>query len=174
MATPHPTPTETLLARGSWRGKARAKQGEPKPPKGRLKRPDWLSAHARKAWDKYRPICEKMGVLTVADHHAFTIMCCALGETEWAYENLAMASVNGHLSPELELMTLDKRTKMSNYALNQAALAGRLMKCFGLTPSARGGLRVPQPEADEGGALAKFKKSGKKKTAGQVKETADE
>lgn len=161
MATPHPTPTAILKARGSWLAKAREGKGEPKPPKGKVVMPDWMTGHAEAAWRKYQPICERMGVLTVADQDAFVIMCAAIGESEWAYEKLSLATVNGHLAPELEVMTIDKRTKMGNYALKQASMAGRFMSWFGLTPSARAGLSVPKPEPGADGALAQFKSAAK-------------
>lgn len=148
----HRTPTEILKARGAWRAKAREGKGEPKPPKGKIIKPKWLSGYARKAWERYAPICRSMGVLTSADGAAFGLMCCMVGEAEWAFAWLAKA--NDDTDPK-------DLARVQRMALNSSQLAGRFMGWFGLTPSGRAGLSVPKPEPGEGGALAEFKRGGK-------------
>lgn len=70
MAGRPPKPTALKLLTGNP-GCRPLPQNEPKPPAGKAEPPDWLTAEARKLWDRYAPRYEAMGVLTVADELAF-------------------------------------------------------------------------------------------------------
>lgn len=71
---PARTPTAILKARGSWRGEKREK-AEPKPEKGRPRRPSWLKGDAEKEWKRLVEMLSRMGILTKIDGNALARYC---------------------------------------------------------------------------------------------------
>jgi len=70
---PKPTPTATLKLRGSWRGELN--KSEPEPEKGIPECPPEVKGVAKECWEQVAPMLDNMGVLTVADNMALSLLC---------------------------------------------------------------------------------------------------
>lgn len=117
-----PTPTAKLRLTGSRRAGDR-----PNEPviDGLPERPAWLTGAAAEQWDKLVPYLSETGIVTPIDAFALARYC--------AYSVLWLKELN---NPGRTEATLER------YA-NQLQ---RLETNFGLTPSARRGLVIQQPE----------------------------
>ncbi len=72
------TPTEILLRRGSWHGKRRVKDGEPKPVGDVGPPPTYLGDAAREEWVRCADAIP--GLLTAADRGFFVCYCYTVGQ----------------------------------------------------------------------------------------------
>jgi phage terminase small subunit len=118
-------PTELLKKEGSWRGKAREKEGEVTPLPALLPpEPDWEEGPALEAWRKWAPGLVALGVLTEMDWPAFESMC-----------QLHAVKIEAHSH-----VYNDPRA-MSAYLRAEQQLR-QCMREFGMTPSARSGLSI--------------------------------
>lgn len=119
-----PKPTAIHILNGNPSRK-KLNKNEPRPPAGDIVKPEWLSAATGAIWDEVAPICLAMGTLTTAD--VFSLVClCGLQAT--MRRNEQTRGTEG-FSERLERDT---------------AIALRpYYELFGLTPSARARLVVP-------------------------------
>jgi phage terminase small subunit len=103
---------------------------EPKPPRGDLEKPATLSVGAGVVWDELVPILTYMGTLTTADLRPFAAMC----ELQASFTANAMRKDTDpeHFRYSVES---DLSTKLRPF-----------YEYFGMTPSARARLAVPQPK----------------------------
>ena len=144
---PRPTPTEMLRLRGSPR--AIRDTAEPKPPKERPPRPEWLSDEAAAAWDQLIPRLEEMEVLSVVDGHALARYC-----ELWVEWQTALAFVRKHGSTypikdgNGKVKSLGQFPQVASVHKLSLALS-RLEAEFGLTPSARSRISVPMQPKEE-------------------------
>lgn len=139
---PKPTPTPILNMRGSWRGKAREKEGEPKPVAGRPKCPSWLDDDAKACWKSIVPLLESMGVLDKIGGKALTRYCRFWSRWKKAEEFIQK---HGECYPikdehgKLRYMQQFPQVSISNQLAQR--LAG-LEADFGMTPAARSRIRI--------------------------------
>ena len=145
---PARTPTRVLALRGSWRAKTRAL--EPEPPPGRPRCPRWLAREAKRVWRDLLPQLDRMGLLARCDRLALARYCQMWAKwrecEEWMSEH---GDVYPEKDAEGRVVGLREYPHVArSIRLSEALL--RLEKQFGLTPSARAGLDVPQrpPEMD--------------------------
>ncbi|GGN47282.1 phage terminase small subunit P27 family [Streptomyces fuscichromogenes] len=135
--------------------KDRINDAEPQPDAGDITAPDWLGEQALAVWDAYAPDLEAKRVLTPWDCEAFANWCDAVArrrdaaehvETEGAVVELNVFNKNGDL-------TGTRRAKNPwLLALDAAdAQVQRYGARFGLTPSDRASLKIPN-EGDGLGA----------------------
>jgi P27 family predicted phage terminase small subunit len=131
---PAPAPTRLKLLKGTE--PRRINTDEPRPLPGPAERPGWLSKRAAEEWDRVEPHLRAMGTLTDADTTALAVYCEAVAR----WRGLAEVVAN---SPPV--ITRDK-VLVKNPAYSQirdAAIEVRMYaREFGLTPSARAGIRV--------------------------------
>lgn len=135
--------------------KDRINNDEPQPSAGEVAAPDWLGDRALEVWDAYAPDLEAKRVLTSWDVEAFANWCDAVTrrrdaaehvDAEGAVVDLPVFNKNGELTGHRRgknpwLLALDA-------ADAQARAYGAR---FGLTPSDRAGLKIPN-EGDGKGA----------------------
>ncbi|MFJ9382061.1 phage terminase small subunit P27 family [Streptomyces sp. NPDC101455] len=135
--------------------KDRINTDEPQPSAGDVAAPDWLSDRALEVWDAYAPDLEAKRVLTSWDVETFAAWCDAVArrrdaaehvDDEGAVVELDVFNKNGEL-------TGTRRAKNPwLLALDAAdAQVQRYGARFGLTPSDRASLKIPN-EGDGLGA----------------------
>ena len=132
---PQKKPTAILKLHGSR--KVEQRKNEPKPPAGGPICPVWLTGEPRKVWQRITPKLKRMGVVSTIDGFALARYC---------------------LYVALWMNELNKKAGRSELTMNRYAnQLNRLEQAFGLTPSARAGLKVEQQLANED-PLQKFLK----------------
>lgn len=146
MAGRKPKPTALKKLQGNP-GKRELNAREPQAPRGVPACPEFLTERGRRGWASLAPTLDEMGVLTMADATALSLLCDA-----WAEYLDAREVVNG------EGMTYATRTegkdgadgsvmyrKRPEVEIAQDAWR-RVMKAlaeFGLTPSSRSRIKLP-------------------------------
>lgn len=129
---PPPTPTAILKLRGSWRGKRN--RAEPQPDGVIPTCPDWLDDYAKAAWAQIVPRLSGMGILDSVDAHALTVLCQTWARWKRAEEAIMADGVvmdDGAPSPHVKI------------AEGAARALARWFQEFGMSPSARSRIRVP-------------------------------
>jgi P27 family predicted phage terminase small subunit len=153
-----PVPTNLKILKGNP-GKRPLNKNEPKPELGAPGCPTWLSIEAKAEWRRIVPKLDKLGLLTKVDRAALAVYC-----EMWATFVYAQRLVHQHgiiiLKKTMEAETADGTVIIYQHPVKNPALqvsrdaADKIRQfCaeFGLTPSARG--RLELPEADEDGGL---------------------
>lgn len=127
-------------------GKRPLNDAEPVPPTGEVKAPAELSPLERTFWDQVFPIVTEMKVMTTADVYALKQLCRFLAEEEECSRQLSKL---GRLIPKK-----NEAGEVIGAVLNPIARlrsdAARHVRAylavFGLGPSFRSGLKVPNPD----------------------------
>lgn len=143
---PPPKPTPLKLLHGAK--PHRINSAEPQMPDGPVRKPPWLSPSAAAEWDEVAPHLSSAKVLTVADATVLGFYC----ETVAVAKRLSELAAN---SPPV--VTGREKTIVKNpiFAQRRDAVdqALRLAREFGLTPSARSGIKVEVSFADPASRL---------------------
>jgi P27 family predicted phage terminase small subunit len=149
MSGPPPPPTEILKLRGSWRAKAREKQGQPQPKAGTPSMPHWLSPEAKAEWKRMLPQLRALGILYKLDRSALAAYCQASAELVWATETLER---EGRI---IDAPVFNKAGELTGHAkrphpavkLQRDAFARvkAFLGEFGLTPATRSRLKAAPP-----------------------------
>lgn len=138
-----PKPTALKLLDGNP-GKRPLNRHEPKPRPVAPTCPAWLSAEAKREWRRIARELERLGLLTQVDRAALAGYC----------QNYARAlEAERVLSEEGLTFTTEKGYVMQRPEVAIAQKAWQLVRAFGaefgLTPSSRGRLSLPEPETDD-------------------------
>jgi P27 family predicted phage terminase small subunit len=127
---PPPLPTAVKVQRGTFR--PHRARGEPVATPGMPSAPDWLSADAKKEWNRLLPRLAERGLVEVVDRSTLVAYVTAWAELVDAERRLAeegstVVTARGglQLSPQV------KRAQVARQQLLRAAAE------FGLSPSAR-------------------------------------
>jgi P27 family predicted phage terminase small subunit len=142
---PAPEPTRLKLIKGVK--PSRVNLDEPMPLDRAVDRPPWLSDLAAEEWDRTAPHLAAMGIVTEADLPSFAVYCEAVARWRRLAELVAQ-------SPPV--VSRDGAVvKNPVYSqVRDAAIEVRLFaREFGLTPSARAGIRVERALADTAARL---------------------
>ena len=136
------TPTALKILRGNP-GKRPLAHDEPKPRPVAPECPAWLLAEAKREWRRVAPELERLGLLTMVDGAAFAGYCQAYGrwvqaERALKKHGLTTETSTGYLAPRPEVV-------ISRQSLQ---LVKAFCSEFGLTPSARGRMTVPESGDD--------------------------
>ena len=116
--------------------------------KGTTTAPKWLDARAKTEWRRLAPRLELAGILTPADRTAFAAYCAAYSRMVEAETFLASPAAKGSLVFRTDGGALKPWPHIS--IANQAADTMRkFLVEFGLTPSSRVRLNVPNPKKEE-------------------------
>ena len=145
---PKPTPSEQLKRQGRYRADRR--KDEPEPPTGNAAMPEWVGEHAQKHWEAIAPWLKESGLLTVLDTVALGLMCDAMAEYLEAGEVVeAAANTEGVKF----VATTDKGNVIQHPAVGVRNKAWervvKLLREFGMTPSARAGMAIANASADK-------------------------
>ena len=143
---PPPTPTDVLRLRGSWRGEVN--KDEPKPRKGRPKCPSWLSPYAKTAWKQLVPRLETMGVLCEIDGHALAVLCQTWARWRKAEEFIEEHGESYPVKDGQGRIKYLKKFPQVSTAESCARTLNRFMAEFGLTPSSRSRIAIPEVAKD--------------------------
>jgi len=113
--------------------------------------PGWFNAESKGFWRRYAPLLEANGSLTELDYPAFTSMAVSYGlmieaaET-MTKEGLTMAGTGHDRDTE-------KRHPAALIYQTQEGIFRAGCERFGLTPLARGRMKLEPPESDGDGLL---------------------
>lgn len=141
-----PKPTVLKLMEGNP-GKRPLNDREPVPPPEIPECPEFLDAEAHAEWDRTSQVLAEMGLLTKADRSALAAYCVAY--SRWVQAEAQVARYGTIVkSPQKGFPMKSPYLTVADQALETMR---KLMVEFGLTPSSRSRIRVPdggQP-ADE-------------------------
>lgn len=133
-----PTPTHLKLLAGNP-GKRPLNGREPVPPVVIPECPEWLDAVAKEEWNRMSVILAEMGLLTAADRSALAAYCVAYARWVQA-EQLVQKFGPIVKSPEKGFPMKSPYLTVADQALESMR---KLMVEFGLTPSSRSRIKVP-------------------------------
>ncbi len=155
---PPKTPKKLLENRGSWLAPARSDTVEAD--EGVPVKPGWMGKYAKHAWNQLIPKLKDMGILTKMDGDALTNYCVLWGRWRLAEEFL---EENGHMCVIEKILnedTEDEKTVVLvvkaypevKIAATLAAQLLRIQNNFGLTPSARSNIILPEKPKEKSGS----------------------
>src|SRR5262249_48076971 len=134
-----PKPTRLRILEGN-RGRRPLNQHEPRPPVGVPKMPRWLGKGAQQEWRRGTKLLKPLGLLTLADGMALALYCVAVEQLQWAEATLAQ---------EGRTIVTPKGCTVPHPAISigrgAAEQVRKLGALFGLDPSSRSRLSVPEP-----------------------------
>jgi P27 family predicted phage terminase small subunit len=138
---PIPTPLKILAGNP---GKRPLPDREPMPKRGRPKCPAHLHDYAKEEWSRLLPELDRLGLLTMVDRAALSVYCQA-----WAEHRLAVETLNA----DGRYVTRGTGGLGAHPALAQLhaaeATIAKFASLFGLDPSSRSRLSVPDQHEDE-------------------------
>lgn len=137
-----PKPTALKVLQGNP-GKRPLSANEPAAD-GKVARPYGLKTafpSVAKRWDDLAPVLAVAGLLTPADAPAFLLM---LHHLEIAFEALEMVKRDG--LTRLDEAKVERKHPALQIFRDNSAQARQFITEFGMTPSSRSGLKVPEPE----------------------------
>lgn len=108
-------------------------------------KPEGLSKVANKVWEELGPQLVEVGLLTVVDGAAFTLLCRNIADYESVLAKLQTVDDFVDKTPnnyQVQSVWFTLRNRLHDDIL-------RLCKEFGLTPSARSGMRGAQSDQDK-------------------------
>jgi P27 family predicted phage terminase small subunit len=142
-----PKPTLTRKLDGNP-GKRKINDREPVPPAGVPECPDHLDDEVRAEWFRTAAVLHEMGLLTKADRAALAAYCTVY--SRWVHAEAQVKKFGSIVkSPEKGFPMKSPYLTIADQALEAMR---KLMVEFGLTPSSRSRIRVP----DDGEARAEL------------------
>ncbi|MFP4066228.1 MAG: phage terminase small subunit P27 family [Spirochaetaceae bacterium] len=142
-----PKPPELHVLHGTDRPD-RHPQNTPKPPPTAPSRPSWLLPEAKREWSRITPILHRLGLFTVVDRASLAAYCQAYARWRQAEE---IITAEGFTT------TTDKGNVIQRpevaIARNMMAAIRAFAAEFGLTPSSRGRISLPEAGDDDEGVL---------------------
>lgn len=145
---PRRQPTAIQAARGNP-GKRKPNSSEPQPKRGRIVAPDWVTGKAREKWDDIIPKLRAMRVVTPADVESIARYCTMyeqwvkyLEQMRRGLDVLVIKDDKGRV----------KYMQSSPAAIMFVKLAQSMLRIeqeYGLTPSSRSSITVPDAQEDE-------------------------
>ena len=157
---PAPTPTPILKLRGSTLATRKRLEREIKYPSGAPDMPNWLDDDAKAAWEQLVPQLEAMGVLCKIDGNALSRYCHL-----WARWRRAEAFIRekGDMFPlkddQGQIKCFQQWPQVA-IAHRLALLLTRSEQEFGMTPSARTRIQLPEGRERKDNAKARFFQAG--------------
>jgi P27 family predicted phage terminase small subunit len=143
---PKPTPTAILKLRGSTLVSKRRESDEVQGPEGDPEQPDWLDDVAKAAWDQLVPLLETMGVLTRIDGNALTRYCRMWSRWCQAEKFIQEKGEMYPLRDEKGGVKYFQQWPQVSIANKLAQQLTKLEAEFGMTPSSRARLQIPNNE----------------------------
>ena len=125
--------------------KDRVNKSEAKPPSTKPRMPSWMSNQAKSVWKRLAPDLIAHGLLTKWDVDTFAIWC-----EEVAKYRRAADLQKGSLLVKGAGDSL-KKNPAHQISRDAATLVRMIGRDFGLTPSARAGIELPEDDANTAG-----------------------
>ncbi|MBO8169974.1 MAG: phage terminase small subunit P27 family [Thermoanaerobacteraceae bacterium] len=163
-----PEPTKLKLIKGTE--KRYINENEPRPQPIAPDPPSWLPTEAKKAWKELAPELERLGLLTAIDGPAFTMLVLHWALAVQSYRQMKTdknrARKEGLPVDKYGLTTIDERKLPRKHPLLQvlrdnSAAFRQYMAEFGLSPSSRSRISLPDPNDED--AFEEFLNRGQKK-----------
>lgn len=141
---PAPTPTALKIVKGEKPARINRTEPKPDPTEGPPEPLEWLSEGAKEVWLALSGEMHRKSVLTFWDVHGFAVFCEAV-----VHHREACRAVDGSAL----LVRGDKGRLVKNPALqivrDEAQIIRAFGQEFGLTPSARSGIEMPEGDRFE-------------------------
>lgn len=139
---PKKLPSNVKKMRGTYRAD-RAPENEPEPEQEAPNCPTWLKREAKREWRRITPQLEDLGLLTGIDRSALAAYCQAYHE--W-WEMESDIDENGYyMVTSSGYEQIRPAVTIRNKALNRMH---KFLREFGLSPSSRAGISVPEKKDD--------------------------
>lgn len=140
MSGPPPKPTRLKLLQGNP-GRRPLSDNEPQPEIGRPTRPHWLLPEAKREWSRIVPELVRLGLLAKIDRAMLSMWCQCWGMYVEAVRDIrehgtAFRTDKGYEGQRPSVAVMNKMIE------RMTALSAR----FGMTPSDRSRISVPQSE----------------------------
>lgn len=148
-----PTPTAILKLRGSWRGNRNP--DEPQPDNQTPTCPDWLDDYAKAAWFQIVPRLAGMGIIDSVDEHALVVLCQTWARWKRAEETLMKVGTT-YVSKKPDGSVMIRKMPQVGIADGAAHSLARWFQEFGMSPSARSRIRVPDKKESAPDDLARY------------------
>lgn len=153
---PAPKPTALKLVQGTYRAD-RAPNNEPMPEPAVPSCPSWLGREAKREWRRIVPELEQLGLLSRIDRSALAAYCQAYGEW-WEMEREIQK--NGRVQvTDTGYEVIRPCVGIRDRALDRMY---RYLREFGLSPSSRTRVSVPEKKEGSGNAFLDALAGGKK------------
>ena len=144
---PRPQPSELQKRLGTYRPDRRA--GEATSARCVPPRPSWMGPAAKKCWTKISPWLNKAGLLTRLDQVSLALLCEALADFLAARDIVDCEAEKGGVR---FITTTDKGNVIQHPVVGVMNKAHerlvKLLREFGMTPSARAGIAIANKEAE--------------------------
>ena len=148
-----PIPTRLKVLSGNP-GKRPLNDREPTPMSGGPECPDWLDDEAKAEWLRVSAELQAMGLLSTADRSALAVYCTAW--SRWVNAEAQVRKFGAIVkSPEKGFPMKSPYLSIADQAMETMR---KLMVEFGLTPSSRSRIRVPDGDAAD--ELDRFLETG--------------
>lgn len=147
---PAPKPSKLKLIQGTYR-KDRAAANEPQPEASTPTCPTWLHREAKKEWKRIVPELEALGLLTQIDRAALAAYCSAYAEW-WEMEKDIQSKGRVQVT-DTGYEAVRPSVGIRNRALDTMH---KFLTQFGLTPSSRTRINVPEKREDNSNPFAAF------------------
>lgn len=144
-------PTAVLKALGSKHAKGRGK--EPQFEQATCECPVWLPREAKAEWKRVVPQLDKVGLLTGVDRSVLVAYCRA-----WQDLYLASKALTKEGIFQIDRNGIKRRHPAIDIVRGASDQVNRFAQQFGLTPSSRARLEVPDKKDDDKGDF--FKAAG--------------
>jgi len=148
MSGPPPKPTRLKLLQGNP-GRRPLSENEPQPEIGRPTRPHWLLPEAKREWSRIVPELLRLGLLAKIDRAMISMWCQCWGMYVEAVKDIRQNGMS--YSKEDGYEGQRPSVAVMNHMIEKMTT---LSAKFGMTPSDRSKISVPQPEAKD--AFAEF------------------
>ena len=140
---PAPKPGIIKLIEGNP-GKRKINRREPQPANDAPRCPAWLTPEAKAVWRRVVPQLRRMGVLTLVDGDALAAYCQVYARWKAAEEFLATHGDTYPLRDEHGKVRCLQQFPQVSISRNLLQLMKAFQQEFGLTPSARSRLELPE------------------------------
>lgn len=157
---PPPTPTPLLTLRGSTLSTRGRREREVQGPDGVPRCPDWLDDDDRAAWKHLVPLLNAMGVLTRIDGNALARYCRLWSRWRKAEDFILEKGEMYPLRDENGAVKYFQPWPQVAIAHRLASQLTRLEQEFGMTPSSRSRIQLPERRKTADHDKARFFQAG--------------
>ena len=155
---PKPQPTALRVLRGNP-SKRPINQHEPRIPPAAPKCPQWLSKEAKREFRRLAKVLDEVGMLTAVDGLALAALCEEWATYVWAQKQLAQHGHTYEYTNKFGATNVSPRPEVA--IARNAFLAVKAMCAeFGLTPSSRGRIELPDAGPGSGDSYEEFLNRG--------------